>query len=161
MYASNENYTNFFLLADFNSSVIRLFYFYYVKKDSFLVKKLCGKFLHLFFPVSNYGKCIYLNTFIHTDPSNWNSEHIKTWLHWMAGEFNLNPAPPAALFPQTGTELVKLSKAEFCVCALSEDSGKTLAKYIAWKTIDATGERIVALEDEEDPGKETPIPIIL
>lgn len=78
----------------------------------------------------------------------------------MADEFNLSPAPTPALFPQTGAELVELSKAEFCVCALSEDSGKTLARYIAWKTIDATGERIRALEDENDPGKEKPIPII-
>lgn len=78
----------------------------------------------------------------------------------MAGEFNLNPAPTPGLFPQTGSELVQLSKAEFCVCALSEDNGKKLARYIAWKTIDATGERISALLDEADPGKEKPIPII-
>lgn len=78
----------------------------------------------------------------------------------MAEEFNLNPAPTPGLFPQTGSELVQLSKAEFCVCALSEDNGKTLARYIAWKTIDATGERISALLDEADPGKEKPIPII-
>lgn len=71
----------------------------------------------------------------------------------MASTFNMSPAPTLSLFPQTGTELIELSKAEFCVCALSEHNGKILAEYLAWKLEDATGRRRKSLEDKTDPGE--------
>lgn len=87
------------------------------------------------------------------DPSQWDAENIKTWLDWMTERFELSPAPTFSLFPQTGAELVELSKAEFCVCALSEASGKLLAEYIGWKIYDATGRRRMSLDDRKDPGE--------
>lgn len=87
------------------------------------------------------------------DPSQWDAENIKTWLDWMTERFELSPAPTFSLFPQTGAELVELSKAEFCVCSLSEATGKLLAEYIGWKIYDATGRRRMSLDDRKDPGK--------
>lgn len=88
-----------------------------------------------------------------TDPSVWNDEHIKSWLKWISKKFSLDPELSSLRFPKHGNELVKLSKAEFWVCAGSKEAGNILAKYIAHIVQNATGIDMKHLLDENDPGK--------
>lgn len=90
--------------------------------------------------------------FEYVDPSEWNKLNIKSWLDWITKKFKLNPAPIVARFPSTGKELVELSRAEFWVCAGSNEGGNKLADYIACLVLDATGRNISHLIHREDPG---------
>lgn len=90
-----------------------------------------------------------------SDPSEWDAANIKTWLNWSTRKFSLKPAPTRCRFPNNGKELVKLTKAEFWVCAGTKEGGNTLAKYIAWKVYDATGQQLTSLQSNDDPGKQT------
>lgn len=93
------------------------------------------------------------NDDVPTDPSVWNDGHIKSWLKWMSKKFSIEPSLSSLRFPKRGSELVKLSKAEFWVCAGSKEAGNTLAKYIAHIVQNATGIDMNHLLDENDPGK--------
>ncbi|XP_055296066.1 DNA-binding protein D-ETS-6 isoform X2 [Sitodiplosis mosellana] len=85
------------------------------------------------------------------NPNKWDAGHIKVWLKWMTKNFKIKPPPVRSRFPNNGKELVALTMAEFWVCAGSECGGKTLAKYIAWKVLDATGKSVPTLECNIDP----------
>lgn len=88
-----------------------------------------------------------------TDPSVWNDTHIRSWLKWISKKFSIEPPLSSLRFPKHGNELVKLSKAEFWVCAGSKEAGNILAKYIAHIVQNATGVNMDSLLDENDPGK--------
>ncbi|XP_049825591.1 DNA-binding protein D-ETS-6-like isoform X1 [Aethina tumida] len=74
-----------------------------------------------------------------SDPLEWTAEHIKSWLSWSSQKFSLDPKPDPGSFPETGTELCELSRAEFETRAGSERTGKILAKYIAHQRHSVTG----------------------
>lgn len=56
-----------------------------------------------------------------------------------------------ARFPNTGAELVKMSRAEFWVCAGSKTGGNTLSNHISHMIYNTTGRCISPMEN--DPGK--------
>lgn len=118
------------------------------------IRKILRLSLLIFF-CSIFERCssnkIVFHQFI--DPSEWNAANIKTWLNWSTKKFDIKPPPVRSRIPNTGKELVELSKAEFWVCAGSKHGGNTLAKYIAWKVYDATGKWIPSLQNKNDPGK--------
>lgn len=74
-----------------------------------------------------------------SDPSEWNSTHIKSWLTWCSEKFLLNPKPEASKFPDTGLDLCKLSTAEFEVRADNKRCGLILAKHLAHLKHSVTG----------------------
>lgn len=74
---------------------------------------------------------------------------------------NIQPAPIPSRFPQTGEELVTLSRAEFWVCAGSKYGGNTLAKHLAFIIRDATGRCTSPLTNENDPGNEKTFPLFI
>lgn len=95
-----------------------------------------------------------MNCYFYPDPREWDATNIKTWLNWSTKKFDIKPPPIRSRFPNTGAELVELSKADFWVCAGSKHGGNTLAKYICWKVYDATGKWITSLQSNDDPSKE-------
>ncbi|CAH0559911.1 unnamed protein product [Brassicogethes aeneus] len=66
-----------------------------------------------------------------SDPKEWTSDHIKSWLTWSTTKFSLDPKPNPEAFPSTGAELCELSLSDFEKRTGSEQTGKVLAKYIA------------------------------
>uniref|UniRef100_A0A1B0GGW3 Uncharacterized protein n=2 Tax=Lutzomyia longipalpis TaxID=7200 RepID=A0A1B0GGW3_LUTLO len=85
------------------------------------------------------------------DPSEWNSQHIESWLEWTTREFQIDPPPQSARFPTTGQELVNLTRADFWVCAGSKQGGNILAKHIAHLIHSSTGRSQSPLLSDEDP----------
>lgn len=89
---------------------------------------------------------------MYLDPTTWNATHIASWLTWLGKTTNIIPLPNPTKFPQTGSELVTLSRAEFWVCAGSSYGGNTLAKHLAFTIRDATGRCTSPLINDKDPG---------
>lgn len=88
-----------------------------------------------------------------SDPSEWTASNIDSWLAWTTKKFNIEPAPMIARFPTTGAELVKMSRAEFWVCAGSKNGGNTLSMHIAHLIHSATGRCTSPMLNDNDPGK--------
>ncbi|XP_076274543.1 uncharacterized protein LOC143205248 isoform X2 [Rhynchophorus ferrugineus] len=65
-----------------------------------------------------------------SDPLEWNSNHIQSWLRWCTKKFSLNPNPDSEKFPTSGSELCKLTRSQFEERSDSR-TGTILAKYIA------------------------------
>ncbi|KAG5887750.1 hypothetical protein JTB14_016102 [Gonioctena quinquepunctata] len=98
-----------------------------------------------------------------TDPLEWTSTHIKSWLDWCTRKFSLHPKPDPEKFPGTGGEICDLSRTDFEVKAGSTRSGTILAKYIAHLRHSVTGRSSSPLnveckefeddtdEDDQDP----------
>lgn len=89
---------------------------------------------------------------IFTDPTEWNSNHIKTWLEWIASKFDITPVPIPSRFPTDGRELVTLTRADFWVCAGSKEGGNTLAKHMAHLLYGITGKWESPMLSDIDPG---------
>lgn len=87
-----------------------------------------------------------------TDPAEWNSDNIKSWISWVTKEFKLQPPPEHNRFPSNGRELVEFSRADFWVCAGSKLGGNTLAKHLAYLQHTATGRCTSPLNNDNDPG---------
>lgn len=91
---------------------------------------------------------------LYSDPSAWNSDEITAWLKWCTKKFQLKQKPVRSRLPNTGTELVKLSKAEFWVCADGYGKGgNKLAQHIGLKIYEATGQWEETLLSEIEPCK--------
>lgn len=89
-----------------------------------------------------------------TDPGTWNEKEITAWLKWCTKKFKMKPKPVRSRLPNTGTELVDLTKADFWVVADgSRVGGNKLAQYIALMVHNATGRWIESLHSKEDPGE--------
>lgn len=65
----------------------------------------------------------------------------------------LEPKPVFSRFPITGSELIEMSRAEFWVCAGSNNGGNILAKHIAHSIHSATGKNLTSLLNDDDPGE--------
>lgn len=87
------------------------------------------------------------------NPSDWTSDEIKSWLNWSTKEFSIEPSPDHSKFPDSGNELVKMTRADFWVCAGSKRGGNLLAKHMAYLLYRATGRSHSPLLSDEDPGK--------
>lgn len=87
-----------------------------------------------------------------TDPTEWNSDHIKAWIEWVTKEFKLELPPDHKRFPADGKELVEFTRADFWVCAGSKLGGNTLAKHLAYLQHTATGRCTSPLNNDNDPG---------
>ncbi|CAK9805057.1 DNA-binding protein D-ETS-6 [Anthophora plagiata] len=80
-----------------------------------------------------------------SDPSEWNSNHITSWLSWCSRVFSIEPAPSAIQFPSTGKELLKLSSDYW----QSFPGGKILARHLGCLQFQATGVQTLELLQEE------------
>lgn len=87
------------------------------------------------------------------DPNTWTTEDISLWLKWITREFKIVPEPYAERFPETGSELCSLTKADFWVVAGSKIGGNLLAKHMAHLIYSSTGQSRKSLLSDEDPGK--------
>ncbi|CAH1173692.1 unnamed protein product [Phaedon cochleariae] len=83
-----------------------------------------------------------------TDPLEWSSSHIKSWLGWITRKFSLHPKPDPEKFPGTGAEICDLSRTDFEVKAGNARSGTILAKYIAHLRHSVTGRSSSPLDVE-------------
>ncbi|EAT41880.1 AAEL006533-PA [Aedes aegypti] len=93
------------------------------------------------------------NTLIYvpTNPQEWTSEHIASWVQWISKKFQIFPSLEPARFPNGGVELAKFTKADFWVCAGSKAGGNTLAKHFAHLLQIGTGIEDKLLGNDTDP----------
>lgn len=87
------------------------------------------------------------------NPQTWTSVHIRTWLKWSSKNLNIVPPAIPERFPNNGTELCNMTKADFWVCAGTPDGGNILSKYLAhWIHLNSGVER-KDLTDKDEPSK--------
>nr|XP_012234028.1 PREDICTED: transcriptional regulator ERG-like [Linepithema humile] len=73
-----------------------------------------------------------------SDPSEWNSDHISSWISWCSRTFSIKSKPIAAILPPTGKELLKLSLQDWQdICGSTE--GCILARHLGHLRLQATG----------------------
>lgn len=110
---------------------------------------------------SFYTTVITLSTIIFfiTDPSEWNSIHMKSWLTWCTRKFSLKPAPDPAKFPASGSDLCDLTRSEIEKRTGNARSAAILAKHLACLRQSVTGRATSPLNvgcdvfrDEEEQG---------
>ncbi|XP_006557555.1 DNA-binding protein D-ETS-6-like [Apis mellifera] len=70
-----------------------------------------------------------------SDPSEWNSNHIISWISWCTKAFSIKPIPNMIKFPSTGKELLKLSSDYWETIP----GGKILARHLGYLQFQATG----------------------
>ncbi|XP_017752447.1 PREDICTED: DNA-binding protein D-ETS-6-like [Eufriesea mexicana] len=81
-----------------------------------------------------------------SDPSEWNSNNIASWITWCSNVFSIKPAPSMTKFPSTGKELLKLSSDYWQTIP----GGKILARHLGYLQFQATGIQIPDLLQEEN-----------
>ncbi|KAF5302182.1 hypothetical protein FQR65_LT08606 [Abscondita terminalis] len=74
-----------------------------------------------------------------SDPMEWETNHIKSWLEWATKKFGLSNIPDVSKFPNSGAELCKLSRSEFETLSGTSRAGALLAKHIAHLRHSVTG----------------------
>lgn len=104
-------------------------FFYQIRKISLLKKKLIER----------------INIITHLDPSEWNSNHIASWISWCSQVFSIKPPPSTTKFPSTGKELLKLSSDYWQAIP----GGKILARHLGYLQFQATGVQTPDLLQEE------------
>lgn len=90
--------------------------------------------------------------YVPTNPQEWTSEHISSWVQWISKKFKIYPSLEPARFPSGGVELAKFTKADFWVCAGSKAGGDTLANHFAHLLQNVTGIEDILLGNDIDPG---------
>jgi Sterile alpha motif (SAM)/Pointed domain len=88
-----------------------------------------------------------------SDPKEWNTDHIEKWLIWASKKFKIHPPIEPCRFPDTGAELIEMTKADFWVCAGSKAGGNVVAKHFAYLLYSVTGNEQPSLIDDKDPGE--------
>ena len=89
--------------------------------------------------------------FVPLNPSEWDENHIRTWIVWVSKKFNIFPSLEPGRFPKAGSDLCKFTKADFWVCAGSKIGGDTLSKHFAYLGQTGTGLQDRSLENDSDP----------
>ncbi|XP_055643401.1 DNA-binding protein D-ETS-6 [Toxorhynchites rutilus septentrionalis] len=89
--------------------------------------------------------------YLPTNPLEWTSEDIGSWVQWVSEKFNIFPNLEPGRFPSNGVELAKFSKADFWVCAGSKAGGDTLSKHFAHRLQIGTGIEDISLANDTDP----------
>ncbi|XP_026666976.1 DNA-binding protein D-ETS-6-like isoform X2 [Ceratina calcarata] len=80
-----------------------------------------------------------------SDPSEWNSNHIKSWISWCSRTFSIEPIS-SVIFPSTGKELLNLSSDYW----QDIPGGKILARHLGYLRFQATGIQTSSLLQEEE-----------
>ncbi|KAK9300673.1 hypothetical protein QLX08_006709 [Tetragonisca angustula] len=80
-----------------------------------------------------------------SDPSEWNSSHIASWISWCSNAFSIKPTPSTMIFPSTGKELLTLSSDHWQAIP----GGKILARHLGYLRFQATGIQTPDLLQEE------------
>nr|XP_034196167.1 DNA-binding protein D-ETS-6-like [Osmia lignaria] len=80
-----------------------------------------------------------------SDPSEWNSNHIASWISWCSRAFSMKSPPDPGKFPSTGKELLKLSS-DFWQ---GIPGGKIFAKHLGYLQFQVTGIQTPDLLQEE------------
>jgi len=86
-----------------------------------------------------------------SDPSEWNSSHISSWISWCSRTFSIKLRP---ILPSTGKELLKLSLQDWKdICG--EKEGRILAQHLGHLRLQATGVHTPDLlqENKDNAGK--------
>ncbi|RLU18462.1 hypothetical protein DMN91_008819 [Ooceraea biroi] len=83
-----------------------------------------------------------------SDPSEWNSGHIASWISWCARTFSLKLSSTATLLPSSGKELLKLSLRHWQDIA-GGTAGCVLARHLGHLRLQATGVHIPDLLQED------------
>ncbi|EFN72730.1 DNA-binding protein D-ETS-6 [Camponotus floridanus] len=86
-----------------------------------------------------------------SDPSEWNSSHIASWISWCSRTFSLRPI--AAILPPTGKELLKLSLRDWQKIG-SGTEGRILARHLGYLHLQATGVHTPDLLQENESSVE-------
>lgn len=66
-----------------------------------------------------------------SDPSEWNGEHIESWLKWCTQQFELWPIPRASDFPQSGNELCSFDRDAFERCTRNRRTARLLFVHLS------------------------------
>lgn len=82
-----------------------------------------------------------------SDPSEWNSSHIASWISWCSRTFSIKPIA-ALLLPSTGKELLKLSLRDWQNIGGLES--RILARHLGYLHLQATGVHTPDLLQEDD-----------
>lgn len=93
---------------------------------------------------------------IYTDPRTWDSQDIKSWIAWLTRRCHINPEPSASDFPSTGSELVKLTRADFWVRCGSNVGGNTFTNHLHFMMENIMGSQMDSVqrtEHDKDPGE--------
>lgn len=87
-----------------------------------------------------------------SDPSEWNSSHIASWISWCSRTFSIRPI--AAILPSTGKELLKLSLRDWQKIGGGTE-GRILARHLGYLHLQATGVHTPDLlqENEDSVGE--------
>ncbi|XP_076230975.1 DNA-binding protein D-ETS-6 [Calliopsis andreniformis] len=80
-----------------------------------------------------------------SDPSEWNSTHIASWISWCSRAFSIEPVPSDVEFPSTGKELLKLSTDHW----KRIPGGRILARHLGYLQFQATGVEVQDLLQED------------
>ncbi|XP_029162133.1 transcriptional regulator ERG-like [Nylanderia fulva] len=86
-----------------------------------------------------------------SDPSEWNSSHIASWISWCGRTFSIKPIA-ALLLPSTGKELLKLSQRDWQ--KIGGLGGRILARHLGYLHLQATGVHTPDLLQEDDDSTE-------
>ncbi|XP_018327374.1 uncharacterized protein LOC108738451 [Agrilus planipennis] len=94
-----------------------------------------------------------------SDPIEWTSGHIRSWLKWATKKFSLYPSPDPKKFPDAGQDLCKLNISDFEAIAGNKRNAILLAKHIAHLRHSVTGRASSPLnsackvddDNDEDP----------
>ncbi|XP_043472270.1 DNA-binding protein D-ETS-6-like [Leptopilina heterotoma] len=84
-----------------------------------------------------------------SDPSEWNSSHVASWLSWCIEAFSIEPAPDLSQLPTTGKQLLELTISHWRNIA----GGAILARHLGHLRLQATGVRSEVLLQEEHISK--------
>ncbi|XP_016838683.1 DNA-binding protein D-ETS-6-like isoform X2 [Nasonia vitripennis] len=86
-----------------------------------------------------------------SDPSEWNSSHVSSWLSWCSQAFSLKPVPTIDALGSpstTGRDILDWSLAQWKE-RCPGGSGRVLARHLGYLRLQATGLRTDALLQEE------------
>lgn len=89
-----------------------------------------------------------------SDPSEWNSSHIASWISWCGRTFSIRPI--AAILPSTGKELLKLSLRDWQNIG-GGAGGRILARHLGYLHLQATGIHTPDLLQEDNAGESNSI----
>ncbi|KAG8321755.1 hypothetical protein J6590_040009 [Homalodisca vitripennis] len=93
-------------------------------------------------------------------PLEWTAPHVDAWLRWCTRQFRLTPRPDPARLPNTGAELVALSRRQLQQLTDSPRSGRLLATHLAHLRHPRTGRSPSPCSEPEDDGGETPTSVL-
>lgn len=74
-----------------------------------------------------------------SDPHEWQSQHVRSWLSWSTRQWKLRPPPDSSLFPEDGVSLCALRGIELKAAAGSPRAARLLRRHLKLLRHSATG----------------------